>query len=442
MLTNEHDVTCVHVNSYLGLKMIDTIRIWIPLKMQYISQVVDKQTGKITGGECDLNLFRQFGCTLAAGQTSLDENGNLEVHRLYHPFESIPSSNSSLAYKIRAGGANYFPHIELNASAAKMLTGHNAFGSTNFETCISSLLYVFHTQFQGIQEVLDYSNAEVLQMDFTYTAHVENIFVAKQVIEALRHVSSGQIRLSKESYKTSVMWNAGSEHCVRLAYLKHFEIKRQIEELTRKQKTQPNDYQKYQLEQLKSEAVQNFAENAVRFEAKMKKRKFKSMGIPTRIVDLIEYAESFKGDLAQHLWNENFKDILSTFEGAHVNVYNDDEVFQKLKEHYATTTPSGNVSYAKANRIFRFFRDIKNEGFAEVKRVASNGSFYRNLDLLTAVVPRAYLQNLHSVKSNIIPLVRLVNVDFSNQHPQGWQEPVHMSQQLDNNLTQPLRLVG
>ena len=100
-----------------------------------------------------------------------------------------------------------------------------------------------------------------------------------------------------------------------------------------------------------------------------------------------------------------------------MNVYNDDEVFQKLKDHYATTTPSGKVSYAKANRIFRFFRDIKNEGFAEVKRVASNGSFYRNLDLLTAVVPRAYLQNLHSVKSNIIPLVRLVNVDFSKPTP-------------------------
>ena len=59
--------------------MIDTIRIWIPLKMEYISQVVDKQTGKLTGGECDLNLFRQLGCTLAAGQTSLDENGNLKT---------------------------------------------------------------------------------------------------------------------------------------------------------------------------------------------------------------------------------------------------------------------------------------------------------------------------------------------------------------------------
>lgn len=422
--------------------MIDTIRIWIPLKIEYISQVVDKQTGKITGGECDLNLFRQFGCTLAAGQTSLDENGNLEVHRLYHPFESIPSSNSSLAYKIRAGGSNYFPHIELNASAAKMLTGHNAFGTTNFETCISSLLYVFHTQFKGIQEVLDYSNAEVLQMDFTYTAHVENIFVAKQVIEALRHVSSGQIRLSKESYKTSVMWNAGSEHCVRLAYLKHFEIKRQIEDLTRKQKTQPNDYQKYQLEQLKSEAVQKFAENAVRFEAKIKKRKFKTMGIPTRIVDLIEYAESFKGDLAQHLWNENFKDILGTFEGAHVNVYNDDEVLESLKAEYTTYTENGKPKEAKPKRIFRFFRSLKNEGFEQVKQTTPEKTFYRNMKELTQVVPKAYLQNLHSTKSNIIPLVRLVNVDFSKQHPQGWQEPVHMSQQLDNNLTQPLRLVG
>lgn len=422
--------------------MIDLVRIQIPVSMKYMVEIIDKDTGKLTGGEVDMALFHQFGCKLAAGSVDRDDNGVTTVHRLYHPFESIPSSNSSLAYKIRAGGHNYFPHVELNASPAKLLTGQNVYGTADFEKCISSLLYVFSTSFPGIESVLDYHLAEVCQMDFTYSAMVENLFIAKQIVQALRHVSSGQIRSSRETYETSVLWNAGSSHCVREVYLKHFEVKRQIERLTKLQKQSPKDYQAFQLEQLNKPEVQAFAQNAVRFEAKVKKRMFKRLGIPTRVTELVKYAESYNGDLAQFMWNQSFKDIFSTFEGADVNVYNDEEVHQKLKEQYFSYTPKGNISYSKANRIFDFFRALKNEGFEEVKRRTPKVTFYRRFGLLTQVVPSAYLQNLHSVKSNVVPLVRLVNVDFAKQHPVDWQEPVHMSQQIDNTLKQPLRLVG
>lgn len=422
--------------------MIDLVRIQIPLSNEYISQLTCRETGKVTGGEVDMNLFHQFGCKLAAGSVEKDEQGSTIVTRLYHPFESIPSSNSSLAYKIRPGGHNYFPHVELNASPAKLLQGHNAFGTVDFEKCISALLYVFYSQFPGIQNVLDYSNAEICQMDFTYSAQVENLFIAKQIIQALRHISAGQIRSSKETYETSVLWNAGSEHCVREVYLKHFEIKRQIEKLTKQQKLSPNSYQAFQLQQLQSDMVQNFAMNAVRFEAKCKKRMFKRLGIPTRIHDLINYADSYNGDLSQYMWQESFKEIFSTFEGADVNVYNDEEVLNKLVQEYATVTKAGKISHTKAKRVFRFFRNLKLEGFEQVKMHMPERTFYDNLKELTAVVPRAYLQNLHSIKSNVVPLVRLVNVDFSKQHPSGYVEPLHMSQQIDRSLNEPLRLVG
>ncbi len=107
-----------------------------------------------------------------------------------------------------------------------------------------------------------------------------------------------------------------------------------------------------------------------------------------------------------------------------MNVYNDDEVLESLKAEYTTYTDDGKPKEAKPKRIFRFFRSLKNEGFEQVKQTTPEKTFYRNMKELTQVVPKAYLQNLHSTKSNIIPLVRLVNVDFSNQHPQGWQEPV------------------
>lgn len=389
-----------------------------------------------------MSLFHQYGCKLAAGSVDKDESGNTTVHRLYHPFESIPSSNSSLAFKIRPGGHNYFPHVELNASPAKLLTGQNVYGTADFEKCISALLYVFFSTFPGIDEVLDYHLAEVTQMDFTYSAMVENLFIAKQIVQALRHVSAGQIRSSRETYETSVLWNAGSSHCVREVYLKHFEVKRQIERLTKAQKQSPQDYQAFQLEQLTKPDVQSFALNAVRFEAKCKKRMFKRLNIPTRVTDLISYAESFEGDLAQHMWKLSFNDIFDTFEGSDVNVYDDEQVLDALKARYQTVTKTGKVNYSKALRIMRFFRSIRNEGFDQVKETTPKQSFYRNLAELSEIVPRATLQNMHTVTNNVVPLIRLVNVDFANQHPVGWKEPLHMSQQIDSSLTQPLRLVG
>jgi II/X family phage/plasmid replication protein len=156
---------------------------------------------------------------------------------------------------------------------------------------------------------------------------------------------------------------------------------------------------------------------------------------------LIKHAENYNGDLAQALWQQAFKDIFDTFEGQHVNVYDDDEVLQKLKAHYHKVNESGTISYAKAQRLFRFFRSIKNEGFEGVKETTAHNTFYRNVKELTAVVPRAYLANLHSVKDNIVPLVRLINVDFSQQHPAGYVTPLHMSQQITGSA-QPLRLVS
>lgn len=422
--------------------MIDLVRIQIPVSLDYVVETYCKDTGKLLGGEVDMSIFLQYGLSLAAGTVTTDEQGNRVTTNLYHPFESLPSSHGSLAFKIFAGGQNYLPYIELKASPAKLLQGHNVYGTCDVEKCVSALLDVFCMQFPDITNVMDWHHAEVCQMDFTYSAHVDNIFTAKQVIEALRHVSAGQIRTSRETYETSVLWNAGSEHCVREVYLKHFEVKRQIEDLTRKQKRSPKSYQAFQLQQLQSETVQQFAMNAVRFEAKVKKRMFKRLGIPTRITDLIKHTDSFDGDFCQYMWNESFKEIFGTFEGADVNVYNDEEVLKSLKAEYMTITKDGKPNFTKANRVFRFFRSIKNEGFQQVKETTPHKTFYRNLKELTEVVPRAYLQNLHSIKTNVVPLVRLINVDFSKQHPAGWEEPLHMSQQLDSSLKQPLRLVG
>jgi II/X family phage/plasmid replication protein len=163
------------------------------------------------------------------------------------------------------------------------------------------------------------------------------------------------------------------------------------------------------------------------------------LGIPTRVFDFVEYANNYDGCLIQALWQEGWKDIFGTFEGKDVNVYNDNEVLEKLEGEFFATTPTGKITHAKARRLFRFFRSIKNEGLQSVKDTSSETSFYRNMADLTAVVPKAYLQNLHSGSTNVVPLVKLINIDFSKQVPLGYVEPKSLAEQLTGHK---LRLVG
>lgn len=427
--------------------MIDLALIQIPINDAYVIPFYDK-CGRVVGGTFDLLQAHKLGCRLSAGEIEIEEtnetsNGQpvtrTSVHRLSHPFESIPSSNSSIAFKIRAGGKNYWPFFEIKGSPAKLLQGHNAFGSSDVDKCVMAPLdgFVFH--YPDLVPLLDLHLSTIAQIDCTYTAHTESQFLAKQVIQALRHVSSGQVRASNQSFETTVLWNAGSTHCVREVYLKSFEILRQIEDLEKKIKINPADYMHKQLDALTSDVVQEFSKNAVRFEAKCKKRMLTRLGIPIRVFDFVTYAKNYDGCLIQALWNEGFKDIFNTFKGKDVNVYNDGEVLKRLEDELFTTTKSGNISLSRPKRLFRFFRSIKNEGLQSVMDTSSESTFYRNMQEITSVVPKAYLQNLHAGTTNVIPLIKLINVDFAKQLPVGFVEPASLAEQLTGHN---LRLVS
>jgi len=65
-----------------------------------------------------------------------------QVFRTRHPWESIPSSYESMAFKIfdnRYDGLDQF-YIEIQASPAKLMQGHNIFGSSDFYDCCQTLI--------------------------------------------------------------------------------------------------------------------------------------------------------------------------------------------------------------------------------------------------------------------------------------------------------------
>lgn len=106
-----------------------------------------------------------------------------------------------------------------------------------------------------------------------------------------------------------------------------------------------------------------------------------------------------------------------------MHLHDDKSIQESLKANFYRETKSGK-SYSKANRLFNFYNAIKTRGFETVYRDTDRATFGRYLDdLKKAGLSRAQLQNLTGETTNVIPLIRLINVDFNTQHPDGWQEP-------------------
>ncbi|MGK5496300.1 phage/plasmid replication protein, II/X family, partial [Klebsiella pneumoniae] len=81
-------------------------------------------------------------------------------------------------------------------------------------------------------------------------------------------------------------------------------------------------------------------------------------------------------------------------------------------------------SYAKAHRVFGFYRRLMNEGYEAVKLTMDRATFWRaEKDLLDIGFSKAALQNLQQNQANVIPIIKMVNVDFSNQYPDWYTEP-------------------
>jgi len=414
--------------------MIDLLTIKIPFVESIVAMSPDGTNGLIDLREC-----QKRGCRMEAGDVTFTANDyrldseNItvaEVSALRHPFEALPSSWSTLAFKVRAGGENYYPFIELKASPAKLLQGHNVYGSCNVMLCIDSLITAFCYAMPDMAEILEFNNAELAQIDCTFSAHLKTESDSRNVIHALRNISNGQTRGAKSAFDTTAYFGKGSRHKRLKAYLKQFELQDKTNKAQANYDKTKSQVYKNQLEAMTAPEVQEFAKNALRLEASVMPRMLKRLGIPTNIWAFETYSESFEGCLIQQLWKQSWSDIFKTFEGATMRTYSDTEIHENLKQHFKTETKKG-FSFSKGDRLFRFFRMVKHEGWDEVKSTTPEKTFYRNIKELTQVVPKAYLQNLQATASNVVPLIRFVNVDFSKQHPSNWVEPQRLSEQLE-----------
>ncbi|MBF4269090.1 hypothetical protein EAY71_19630 [Vibrio anguillarum] len=430
--------------------MLDLLRLMVPFKSEYCFQLECRSSCGSAYYE-ELNVAKVATDTgfIGSGAIERDEFGKVNnVFSEFIPFQQVPSSYTGIALKFHNGSVNLPPHIELKASPAKIIQGHNVFGPNCILMAYSEFYSSLTLSNPELALMVDWDKAEVLQLDCTFSARVETEQQCKQVINHFRNVSHGQVRSSRYDFETTCKHNTNSSYWGGKTYSKYHEFIKQYDEYSDKAR-KGDKHAQFIFDAMSDPRILHFAKYLVRFEAEVKKRKLKKLGIPTNIHELIKYQYQLKEEtgkeLIEELWKETYGKLIdNTFKGQAMNIYDDEKVQQTLRTFHQKITPKGNVSYAKADRAFSFYRRLLNEGFKEVQRSFSvRKTFYNNLNmLLDSGFTKAQLQNLAGNGMNkVVPLCEIITIDFSKQTPDWYVEPDYgpMTKQLlefDNNVIQ------
>lgn len=431
--------------------MLDMLRVLIPFKEEFCFQI-ESRSSSVSAYHLELDVKKVSSILgITTGVRTLERGADMNIKSLsgeYIPYESIPSSFTGIAIKFNNGSPNVPASIEMKASPAKIIQGHNVFGSNSIELGYLEMCSSLFLSHPDLMDMLQLENAETMQLDCTFFARVDSEIKAKQVISHMANVSHGQVRASKSEYETTCYHNKNSAHWSGKSYSKYPEFEKQMNEY--KNKAEKGD--KHALiiyEAMSDPRLHHFTKWLIRFESTILRRKLTELNLPTKINDLIKYQkqliEEKSQELIENLWLETYGKLINhTFRGQQMNIYDDELIQNKLRFEYQKITPKGNVSYSKADRAFSFYRRLVNEGFNEVRRSYSvRQNFYNHLNLLiNCGFLKAQLQNLHgSGMHKVVPLVEMINVDFSQQFPDWYKEleygPLTRGfLDIDNNVVQ------
>lgn len=414
--------------------MLDLLRLFIPFRPEHVSGgtgfsflPADKAIAEGVKGEVAL---QKLGVPMSARSAYVDEEGFWHVQDLNHPFESLASSHTGIAFKIINDGSCY-PGVMLKGSPAKVLQGHNVFGSVSIRPGAFEFLGVLASTYPLLFQALDVSCTEVTTLDVTFSARFTSDRVLQSVIDFMRGVSVGQTKARKScNYASTAYWGSEASRLkVIKAYIKELEFFTQLTEM-QKQAKRGDKAAARVVAVMSDERLQTWLKGLLRLEASLKKRWLERRDIPTNLFKLIAYQDRLQSEgrcLARELWQEATAELFSAFEGQTMKILDDDHIREALRAKFATVTPKGNTSYAKADRLFAFYERLTDRGFAYIQSVTDRATLWRHMKALTSIgLCPATLQNIEPDRqaSNVIPLLRLVDVRFDEQLPPWYVEPV------------------
>ncbi|MBC6816076.1 DNA replication protein [Acinetobacter baumannii] len=355
-----------------------------------------------------------------------DEDGNTQHRVLNHGYERLPTSFTSMAFKFFHEG-RFFPHVELKASPAKILQGHNVYGTDWIEEGALEMLGYLAESHPTLYSMLAISETEVLQLDATYSARLKDDNQVAQALDFMRNMSSRHIRKSQKQivYKNTVYF--GSERSKRFArkvYGKSCEFQNQLEEQIKLAKANDKCAQRV-VKVMSDPELQAWTKGLLRFETGIKRYVLKELGIPTNLFQLIRHQRTNLNFL-KDLWVKANSELFKALEGHSMKALDHDSIYENLCNVHKSVTPTGQVRFTKARNLFNFYCALETHGFDVMKSRYSETRFYAYFkDLMLAGYSKAYLQNLHiESKNNVIPFIKLVEINFENQVPDNFKEPV------------------
>lgn len=457
--------------------MLDLLRITIPFKPQAVmtsrpvATVFEAMQFKVSGQIRNMLKYTIDGMRVTAFSVAYDEDGNVSVSELKHPFESLPSSYSGIAIKIYDGflgaSAPVWPHVSLKASPAKLMQGHNIFGGSCILQAAIEFIMTLYTLYPTLYKDLEIREAQVTNIDATFSSRFLPIGspiahqTGRDLIKLLRNVSVGQLKpCQKRLHETTIYYNSPDAISGLKGYLKHDEVLQDLKDAKRK----TDALSRRLVSILSNQDLQDFAQNLIRLEASFGKDYLRRHDIPLNLFDLIQYQRDLLKQgrcFLRELWLNKTAPLFKAFEGHTMKVLNDDDVLKKLMavhgrpvkpratkkmseveqildEHGMYDHALGNqpqavtISYSYANTLFSFYRDLKEHGYKSVyaNYKSSNASlrkFQRYVaDLVEAGLSKAYLQSfeLNDEPTNIVPLIRFIEINFGEQFPEGYTPPV------------------
>ena len=360
---------------------------------------------------------------LASRSVYKDEDGEIHNSALFHPFESVPTHYTAMAMKVFFD-SSYEPYVQIKASPAKLLQGHNVFGSDNIEQGAMEMIGFLAEAYPLLSRMLDWTKAWVSHIDVTYSSRVKDQTTAKKVLEYLGNVSNGQTRQSKKAYDTSRYWGGETSRLVQhKCYLKHDEFMAQFADL--KQQALKMDKSAIRVVEIMSDQrLVDWTIGLLRFESRLKKRWLERNGIPTNLFELIRFQKQ-NPNLLQTLWTKATHSIFEALRGQTMKLTDDKSVLEAIERSAVVMTSKGKPSPTKVRNLFAMYCLIREKGIVELKANYSKASFHRLIsDLCLIGFSKAYLQNLHTEKANnIIPFVKLIEIDFNQQLPEWYVEP-------------------
>lgn len=367
---------------------------------------------------------------------SIDAEG--VCHDLYHPWESIPSSFTDIAVKVHQSHLKRsWPGITLKASPAKLLQGHNVYGSTSAATGALELLAAFCRALPQVSEMLDWGNAQVKRVDVTYSVQLPDAETMANCLTAIGSISHRHLRASKEAdYESTIYFNKRTSQLpdagrsvVRVVYAKLNEMEFQLENLRRlKSRERTSRYDRV-IAQLESDELRAFAANRLRFEGRGLKRWFEQKGIPQNLWQLLAYISDFEAregvSFCEWAWRDMFADMFAALGDSKVKLTQDSKIHKELRKAYGVERVRNGkpvVSYTRADRLMMFYRSLASEGWEKTKRLLASSTFYDSVNALLAIgVTKAQLQNARH--RACAKLLHLIKIDFDAQTPAGYVEP-------------------